>query len=172
MPWFLTWRKTNCASVLRPTFLAPQTKEVPVPAPNPRRGCLCTLIVRGNNSTGHRSAHICRAPASSMTDQHEPASPELSSLDPTPVSAAPAPAADASTSPTEASPALPPKPPRPLSPHSQAKATLVEAFPNVDEGVIEAVLVASGGNVEPAFHALLGMLARGAGCLTAMFRHD
>jgi CUE domain len=107
-----------------------------------------------------------------MADQHETASPELSNLDPAPVPAGPAPAVDVSTSVTEASPAPPPKPPRPLSPHSQAKATLVEAFPNVDEGVIEAVLVASGGNVEPAFHALLGMLALRVGCLTSIFRHD
>lgn len=107
-----------------------------------------------------------------MTEQHETASPELSNLDPTPVSAAPAPAADVSTSLTEAAPAPPPKPPRPLSPHSQAKATLVEAFPNVDESVIEAVLVASGGNVEPAFHALLGMLVQEISCLTRVVRHD
>jgi hypothetical protein len=52
----------------------------------------------------------------------------------------------------------PPKPPRPLSPRAQAKVTLKEAFPNVDDNVIEAVLIASGGNIEPAFNALLGIM--------------
>jgi hypothetical protein len=37
---------------------------------------------------------------------------------------------------------------------------LKEAFPTVDDGVIKAVLSASGGNVEPAFNALLGALSR------------
>jgi len=53
--------------------------------------------------------------------------------------------------------APPPKPPRPLSPQAQAEATLIEAFPSIDTKVVKAVLVASGGNVEPAFNALLGM---------------
>ena len=51
----------------------------------------------------------------------------------------------------------PPKPPRPLSPQAQAEATLIEAFPSIDTKVVKAVLVASGGHVEPAFNALLGM---------------
>jgi hypothetical protein len=50
----------------------------------------------------------------------------------------------------------PPKPPRPLSPMQQAEATLREAFPTIDAAVVKAVLVASGGRVEPAFNALLG----------------
>lgn len=50
----------------------------------------------------------------------------------------------------------PPKPPRPLSPQQQAENTLKEAFPSIEASVIKAVLVASGGNVEPAFNALLG----------------
>lgn len=50
----------------------------------------------------------------------------------------------------------PPKPPRPLNPMQQAEATLKEAFPNIDAIVVRAVLTASGGNVEPAFNALLG----------------
>lgn len=53
--------------------------------------------------------------------------------------------------------APPAKPPRPMSPQAQAEATLVEAFPSIDSKVIKAVLVASGGQVEPAFNALLGM---------------
>jgi hypothetical protein len=50
----------------------------------------------------------------------------------------------------------PPKPPRPLSPGVQNLATLIEAFPDIDPKVIKAVLTASGGQVEPAFNALLG----------------
>jgi hypothetical protein len=50
----------------------------------------------------------------------------------------------------------PPKPPRPLSPQQQAENTLKEAFPSIDAAVVRAVLVASGGRVEPAFNALLG----------------
>jgi len=49
----------------------------------------------------------------------------------------------------------PPKPPRPMSPQAQAENTLIEAFPAVDIKVVKAVLVASGGKVEPAFNALL-----------------
>ncbi|TVY81110.1 CUE domain-containing protein [Lachnellula suecica] len=51
----------------------------------------------------------------------------------------------------------PPKPPRPLSPQQQAENTLKEAFPSIDAAVVKAVLSASGGRVEPAFNALLGM---------------
>lgn len=53
--------------------------------------------------------------------------------------------------------APPPRPARPLSPHAQAEATLIEAFPSIDTQVVKAVLMASGGQVEPAFNALLGM---------------
>lgn len=49
----------------------------------------------------------------------------------------------------------PPKPPRPMSPQQQAQATLQEAFPSIDAAVVRAVLVASGGQIEPAFTALL-----------------
>ncbi|RPA89372.1 hypothetical protein L873DRAFT_1822929 [Choiromyces venosus 120613-1] len=51
----------------------------------------------------------------------------------------------------------PPKPPRPMSPQQQAQATLQEAFPSIDAAVVKAVLVASGGQIEPAFTALLSM---------------
>lgn len=50
----------------------------------------------------------------------------------------------------------PPKPPRPANPLQQAENTLKEAFPSIDPSVVKAVLRASGGNVEPAFNALLG----------------
>jgi len=53
--------------------------------------------------------------------------------------------------------APPPKPPRPLSPQAHAEATLIEAFPSIEAKVVKAVLVASGGKVEPAFNALLSM---------------
>ncbi|KKK15916.1 hypothetical protein P175DRAFT_0498956 [Aspergillus ochraceoroseus IBT 24754] len=53
--------------------------------------------------------------------------------------------------------AAPPKPPRPLSPQQQAESTLKEAFPTIETSVVKAVLVASGYDVERAFHALLGM---------------
>ncbi|GAB7350876.1 hypothetical protein MBLNU459_g1395t1 [Dothideomycetes sp. NU459] len=53
--------------------------------------------------------------------------------------------------------APPAKPPRPLSPQVQAENTLIEAFPSIDAKVVKAVLMASGGKVEPAFNALLGM---------------
>jgi hypothetical protein len=57
----------------------------------------------------------------------------------------------------EAVPAAPPKPPRPVSERQQNENTLKEAFPTIDAAVIKAVLIASGGRVEPAFNALLGM---------------
>ncbi|KAF2754513.1 hypothetical protein EJ05DRAFT_143672 [Pseudovirgaria hyperparasitica] len=44
-----------------------------------------------------------------------------------------------------------------MSPKAQAEATLIEAFPSVDAQVVRAVLHASGGRMEPAFEALLGM---------------
>jgi hypothetical protein len=52
--------------------------------------------------------------------------------------------------------APPAKPPRPLSPQQQAENTLKEAFPSIDAAIVKAVLIASGGRVEPAFNALLG----------------
>jgi len=44
-----------------------------------------------------------------------------------------------------------------MSPQQQAENTLIEAFPSIDTKVVKAVLVASGGKVEPAFNALLSM---------------
>ncbi|KAK4157464.1 hypothetical protein C8A00DRAFT_40178 [Chaetomidium leptoderma] len=51
----------------------------------------------------------------------------------------------------------PPKPPRPVSEEQQSTQMLKEAFPAVDDAVIKAVLRASGGQLERAFHALLEM---------------
>jgi len=87
-----------------------------------------------------------------MADRPVNTSPELSNLDPTPVrSTIPTATTTVATAPA------PQTPPRPQSPRAHAKVTLKEAFPNVDDGVIEAVLIASGGNIEPAFNALLGI---------------
>ncbi|KAM5436510.1 ubiquitin-binding protein cue5 [Microsporum ferrugineum] len=46
---------------------------------------------------------------------------------------------------------------RPPNPHQRIIDDLKEAFPNIDGPVIKAVVVASDGNVEKAFNALLGM---------------
>ncbi len=46
------------------------------------------------------------------------------------------------------------KPQRPRNPHL---SRLQEAFPDIQENVISAVLIASGNKLEPAFDALLGM---------------
>lgn len=54
----------------------------------------------------------------------------------------------------------PPQPPRPMSPQQQAQATLHDAFPSIDPAVVRAVLVASGGQIEPAFTALLSGFSR------------
>jgi len=75
---------------------------------------------------------------------------ELTDLEPTPNPAV-RPGATA-----ESSAQAPAMPPRPLSPMQQARVTLKEAFPSIDDSIIEAVLIASGGKIEPAFNALLG----------------
>lgn len=64
--------------------------------------------------------------------------------------------------PSQSEDVAPPKPPRPTKPNpvKQAENTLKEAFPSIDIAVIKAVLRASGGNVEPAFNALLGSVHR------------
>lgn len=51
----------------------------------------------------------------------------------------------------------PPKPPRPVTEQQKNEAILKEAFPSIDAAVIKAVLIASRGQVDPAFNALLGM---------------
>lgn len=48
-------------------------------------------------------------------------------------------------------------PPRPQSPFTRAQSQLQEAFPSIEPNVIRAVLVASGGKLDPAFNALLSM---------------
>ncbi|KAI1802727.1 hypothetical protein F4811DRAFT_528207 [Daldinia bambusicola] len=51
----------------------------------------------------------------------------------------------------------PPKPPRPLTERQKNELILKEAFPSIELPVIKAVLTASGGQIDPAFNALLGM---------------
>lgn len=52
----------------------------------------------------------------------------------------------------------PPPPERPLSPLSRVKKDLQDAFPNVEEKYVQAVLIASQGQADPAFNALLYIL--------------
>ncbi|KAK5631283.1 hypothetical protein RRF57_006997 [Xylaria bambusicola] len=47
--------------------------------------------------------------------------------------------------------------PRPLTTQQKNEQILKEAFPSIDVTVIKAVLTASGGQIDPAFNALLGM---------------
>ncbi|EFW98660.1 cue domain containing protein [Grosmannia clavigera kw1407] len=51
----------------------------------------------------------------------------------------------------------PPKPPRPMTEQQKSEQTLKDAFPTVEMPVVRAVLTASRGNIEAAFHALLEM---------------
>jgi hypothetical protein len=53
--------------------------------------------------------------------------------------------------------APPAKPPRPMTEAQKNEQILKEAFPSIDAAVIKAVLIASRGQIDPAFNALLGM---------------
>ncbi|KAF2970406.1 hypothetical protein GQX73_g3137 [Xylaria multiplex] len=70
-------------------------------------------------------------------------------------SATTAPPTTTSTAPTDETP--PTQPPRPLTTQQKNEQILKEAFPSIDAAVIKAVLAASGGQIDPAFNALLGM---------------
>ncbi|RWA05481.1 hypothetical protein EKO27_g9625 [Xylaria grammica] len=62
------------------------------------------------------------------------------------------------TTSTAATEEMPPtQPPRPLTTQQKNEQILKEAFPSIDASVIKAVLAASGGQIDPAFNALLGM---------------
>ncbi|KAI0867186.1 hypothetical protein GGS24DRAFT_486370 [Hypoxylon argillaceum] len=63
--------------------------------------------------------------------------------------------ATAATAPAEEM--APSQPPRPLTTQQKNEQILREAFPSIDAAVIKAVLAASGGQIDPAFNALLGM---------------
>lgn len=52
----------------------------------------------------------------------------------------------------------PPPPARPLSPVSRVKKDLKDAFPQIEDKYIQAVLIASQGQPDPAFNALLYLL--------------
>lgn len=59
--------------------------------------------------------------------------------------------------PASQDPAPPAKPPRPVTEQQKNETILKEAFPAIELSVIKAVLAASGGRIDPAFNALLGM---------------
>ncbi|KAI0025683.1 hypothetical protein F4780DRAFT_219697 [Xylariomycetidae sp. FL0641] len=59
--------------------------------------------------------------------------------------------------PAAAEEAPPAKPPRPMTEQQKNEVILKEAFPSIEISVIKAVLAASGGRIDPAFNALLGM---------------
>ncbi|KAI0401404.1 hypothetical protein F4802DRAFT_580655 [Xylaria palmicola] len=69
-------------------------------------------------------------------------------------SATSAPPAGTTAAAEEAPPA---QPPRPLTTQQKNEQILREAFPSIETTVIKAVLAASGGEIDPAFNALLGM---------------
>lgn len=64
----------------------------------------------------------------------------------------------AATGKTEEEEDAPVPPARPLSPAAQIKKDLKDAFPQIDDKYIEAVLIASEGRADPAFNALLFLL--------------
>ncbi|KAI1388850.1 uncharacterized protein F4822DRAFT_404162 [Hypoxylon trugodes] len=66
-------------------------------------------------------------------------------------------ASTATNPPTATEESAPPKPPRPLTEQQKNEMILKEAFPGIEATVIKAVLIASGGQIDPAFNALLGM---------------
>ncbi|RLV89527.1 Ubiquitin-binding protein CUE5 [Spathaspora sp. JA1] len=49
----------------------------------------------------------------------------------------------------------PPQPPKPVDPIEQITQDLKDAFPNIEDKIITACLIASQGNPDPAFNALL-----------------
>lgn len=50
----------------------------------------------------------------------------------------------------------PTQPPRPILAQQNNEHILKEAFPGIDATIIKAVLIASSGQIDPAFNALLG----------------
>lgn len=91
-------------------------------------------------------------------NEHEQETGTISPLGhetPSKTTSSPSPARKSVTFAEEEAP--PSKPPRPMDTQQHNEATLIEAFPSIDAKVVKAVLMASGGKLEPAFNALLGM---------------
>jgi len=59
-------------------------------------------------------------------------------------------------------PVPPPKPARPLSPREESKKNLKDAFPTIEDSIIESILIASSFKLEPAFNALIYLSDPGA----------
>lgn len=112
--------------------------------------------------TGHRQQSTLRPTLTAKQIANTASAPTASASSPA-APLASEPGAQGAPSSTATSPAPVPtlavndQPARPLTPNSANRATLQEAFPNIDASVIRAVLIASGGQLEPAFNALLGM---------------
>ncbi|KAF2738872.1 hypothetical protein EJ04DRAFT_509063 [Polyplosphaeria fusca] len=111
------------------------------------------VLEKPKTTSGAESPTTAR-PLDFDDDNETPGAANESVTSPPPPSKSPKPGVRFSEDATEIPP---PKPPRPMSPQQQAENTLIEAFPSIDSKVVKAVLVASGGQVEPAFNALLSM---------------
>ncbi|KAI1297383.1 hypothetical protein F5Y03DRAFT_283133 [Xylaria venustula] len=81
--------------------------------------------------------------------------PETGVLSNSTTTAPPAATTTSTSAPSDETP--PARPPRPVSTQQKNEQILKEAFPTIDAAVIKAVLAASGGQIDPAFNALLGM---------------
>lgn len=87
-----------------------------------------------------------------LDEATEPKEPETTAIQPK------EPEPEAETLKTEEDEDVPPRPERPLSPLSRVKKDLQDAFPNIEEKYVQAVLIASQGQADPAFSALLYLL--------------
>lgn len=88
----------------------------------------------------------------SETKEHETKEPETNAIQPK------EPESETQKLKMEENDDAPPRPERPLSPLSRVKKDLQDAFPNIEEKYVQAVLVASQGQADPAFSALLYLL--------------
>lgn len=91
------------------------------------------------------------------TEIKEPKAAKADKADNVPESDALDESATAKATPTDDDVA-PPPPARPLLPLARIKKDLKDAFPQTDDRVIEAILIASEGRADPAFTALLFLL--------------
>lgn len=98
-------------------------------------------VTKPNNPpTAGAAASATFPKAATVEDEQQPST--------TPAKQQPTPASDENP---------PPKPPRPATEQQKNEAILKEAFPGIEASVIKAVLIASGGRIDPAFNALLAM---------------